>query len=219
MAVLFLSLPRFLGAATALPAGPALNTIRKGGSLADEPLDRAVAALEQSLRWQATPASLSDLAVLKLVRLRAGEPIGAEQHRQLAESRAAQEASLAGSPASSNGWARLSYARYALSGLDEVSRGALEMSFLTGRLEYAPMRFRLQLILREWQALDPEMRAAGRAEVRRLARYGQRGLDALVDVYLASEGAGSEIIGEVLAGAPQDRVRFERRLERSRRSR
>ncbi len=213
LALLVLSLPGFLGAASALPAGPALNSIRAGRAVAEDELARAVAALQQSLRWGGTSAAtLSDLALLELVQLQAGEIIGDEEVQRLVRSLTAQEAGLARAPAHSNGWARLTYARYALAGLDEASRDALEMSLLTGRRERAPMAFRLQLILQEWEALDAEMRVAGRAEIRQLARYGRAGLDALVDAYRSS--GGSEIIHEVLAEAPEDLVRFERRLKR-----
>ena len=76
------------------------------------------------------------------------------------------------------------------------------------------MVFRLQLILREWDVLDPEMRALGRVQIRQLARYDPRALDALTDVYLASSRAGREIIRAALASSPEERVRFERRLRR-----
>ena len=76
------------------------------------------------------------------------------------------------------------------------------------------MVFRLQLVLREWDALDPEMRALGRVQIRQLVRYDHRALDALTDVYLASSRTGREIIRAALASSAQDRVRFERRLRR-----
>lgn len=211
----FLGLTGFLGAALELPAGPALNAIREGRSVADDHVGLAVAATERSLRWGATSAvSLSDLALLKVMQVRPGEATGPEGSRLIMESLAAQEASLARAPANTDGWARLTYARYALSGLNEASRDALAMSFFTGRLERAPIAFRLQLILREWEAVDPEMRALGIAQIGQLIRYGHRSLDALVDVYMASGQVGRDVITEVLARSPDDRTRFEQRLRR-----
>jgi hypothetical protein len=211
----FLGLLGFLGSALALPAGPALNTIRGGRTVADNHVARAVAAVERSLRWGVAPAaSLSDLALLKLVQAQSRDATTPEGAQLLMESLAAQETSLAQAPASTNGWARLTYARYALSGLDEASRDALAMSFLTGRLERAPMAFRVQLILREWEVLDPEMHALGSMQIRQLCRYGHHALDALVDVYLASDPAGREILLGALADSPEDHARFERRLRR-----
>ena len=213
-ALLLLALTRFLGAVSALPAGHALIAIREGRPVADDEVARAVAALEQSLRWGGTHAkSLSDLALLKLMQID-GDVIGPGESRLLTESLAAQRASLALAPANADGWARLTYAHYALSGLDRASLDALEMSFRSGRLERAPMVFRLQLILREWDALDPEMRALGRVQIRQLARHDPRALDALTDVYLVSSGTSREIIRAALASSPEERVRFERRLRR-----
>ena len=191
-----------------------LQAIRTGRVVADGPLDRAVATLEQSLRWGATPSALSDLALLKLVRLRSREAFGLGAHQDLLEFLTTQEHSLARAPATTDGWARLTYGRYELSGLDQASRDALEMSFLTGRLERSPMAFRLQLMLREWPALDPEMRALARREIRQLTRHGPGGIDALVEVYRGLNLAGREVVQAVLAGSPQDQASFDRLLGR-----
>ncbi len=203
-ALFLLALTRLLGAVSALPAGHALIAIREGRPVADDEIARAVAAMEQSLRWGGTRAeSLSDLALLKLLQID-GDVIGPGESRLLTESLAAQRASLALAPANADGWARLTYAHYALSGLDRTSLGALEMSFRSGPLERAPMVFRLQLILREWDALDPEMRALGRVQIRQLASHDPRALDALTDVYRASSGAEQEIICATLAASPEE---------------
>ncbi len=228
-ALLVLGLSGLLGAVLALPAGPALIAIREGRPPATDPLARAVASAERSQRWGSSAALLSDLALLKLIQAEAGDIPEPERLQRLQESQRAQEASLARAPASTDGWARLTFARYALSGLDEASRDALAMSFRTGRLERAPMVFRVQLLLQEWEALDPAMRALGSAQIRQLARYHRRDLDALIDVYRASDRAGQEVIRAALWDSSEkdsseadlseedwseDRARFEGRLRR-----
>jgi hypothetical protein len=155
VSLLALAVPRLLRAGAALPAGPSLHRARGGMLLESEALAGAITTLEGSLRWGASPVLLSDLALLKLLRAPAGDG-----HADLMEAMEAQEASLSRAPASSDGWARLSYARYALAGLNDATRDALELSFLTGRLERAPMVFRLQLVLKEWDAVGPERRFA-----------------------------------------------------------
>ena len=144
-ALLVLGLSGLLGAVLALPAGPALIAIREGRPPTADPLARAVASAERSQRWGENAASLSDLALLKLIQAEAGDIPEPERLQRLQESQTAQEASLARAPASTDGWARLTFARYALSGLDEASRDALAMSFRTGRLERAPMVFRVHV--------------------------------------------------------------------------
>ena len=232
-ALLLLGLPGLLGATLDLPAAPALLAIRESRPVAAEDLARAVASAERSQRWGGNAVSLSDLSLLKLMQAESSDTLEPERLRLLQESRTIQEASLARAPASTDGWARLTFARYSLSvlekervlqeelgeGLDPASRAALEMSFRTGRLERAPMLFRIQILLREWETLDPELRALGNAQIRQLSRYNQRDLDALIDVYQASDRAGREIIWAALSdlserGSPgeEDRARFERRL-------
>ena len=95
--------------------------------------------------------------------------------------------------------------------------------------ERAPMVFRVQLLLQEWEALDPALRALGSAQIRQLTRYHRRDLDALIDVYRASDRAGQEVIRAALWNSSEkdsseedlseedwseDRARFERRLRR-----
>ena len=220
LALLLAGLLGFLTSALALPAAPVLNAVREGREVADDRLARAAAALERSVRWGGNPAaSLSQLALLKLVRSRSQGASASEELRLLTEALADQEASLGRAPANTDGWARLAYARYTLSGLDRASRDALAMSFLTGRLERAPMVFRLQLILREWEALGSEMHALGRLQIRRLSGDDQRAVDALVDVYLASDRAGREVIRAVLERFSEGHARFERRVRYRSRSR
>jgi len=241
-ALLLLGLSGLLGATLDLPAVPALIAIRESRPVTAEGLARAVASAERSQRWGGNAASLSDLSLLKLMQAESSDTLEPERLRLLQESRTIQEASLARAPASTDGWARLTYARYSLGvleegrvlqeelgeGLDPASREALEMSFRTGRLERAPMLFRVQVLLREWEALDPELRALANAQIRQLTRYGQRDLDALIDVYRASDRAGKEVISAALSGSSaarsdlsegnssgeEDRARFERRLRR-----
>ena len=213
LALIWLSLPRFLGAASARPAHKVLWALRQGRALPVADLARGEAALERSTRWRGTPAhALSDLALLKLLQLQQGGGSGAEAQQRLTESLEAQAASLSQAPAGSNGWARLSYARYLRSGLTEASRDALELSFLSGGLDLPLLSFRLQLILREWDALGPEFHEAARGEILQLARHGPPGYDALVDIYLATPQA--QIIDVVIAESPPLQAQFARRLER-----
>ena len=86
------------------------------------------------------------------------------------------------------------------------------MAFLTRDLSFSLVRFRLAAALDQWAMLRPWLRTAARAEVLELTRYGARGMDALVDLYLASPHPA--VIVEELADAPQQKADFERRLAR-----
>jgi hypothetical protein len=211
LALVWLGLPRLLGATARQPARAVLWALRDGKPLTDADLARGEAALERSRRWSGTPAyALSDLALLKLLRLEQGEEDG-RAARYLAGALEAQEAGLAQAPAGGNGWARLAYARYRRSGLSEATRDALELSLLSGGLDLTLLSFRLELILHEWDALGPEFHEAARGEIHQMTRHGRPGYDALVEIYLASPRAG--VIDAALADSPAQQAQFSRRLE------
>jgi hypothetical protein len=89
---------------------------------------------------------------------------------------------------------------------------ALEMAFLTRDLSFSLVRFRLDAALARWEDLRPWLRNAARAEVLELTRYGARGMDALVELYLGSPQHW--VIDEELAADSAQRAYFEKRLAR-----
>jgi hypothetical protein len=145
---------------------------------------------------------------------------------------AAQREALAEAPARGSGWARLVYAQdlktqaieaqalWAVVPADmpdaRVAQAegllALEMAFLTRDLSFSLVRFRLDAALARWEQLRPWLRNAARAEVLELTRFGARGMDALVELYLGSPQHW--VIDEELAGDSAQRAYFEKRLAR-----
>jgi hypothetical protein len=145
---------------------------------------------------------------------------------------AAQREALAGAPARGSGWTRLVYAQdlktqaleaQALWAVVPVelpdgrvaqAEGllALEMAFRTRGLSLSLVRFRLEAALARWEQLRPWLRDAARAEVLELTRFGARGMDALVELYLDSPQQW--VIDEELATDSAQRAYFEKRLAR-----
>jgi len=212
--LLALGVPRFLGAATALPARPALWEIREGRSASAQQQGRAVTALEQSSRWSGTPAfAQSEIALLKLLRLESIEDKKGENAQALLrESLEAQEAGLAKAPASATAWARLAHGRYLNDRLDGGAPEALWMSFLSGNAGVPLHRFRLSLILLEWDALGPAFHEAAPGEILQLTRHGREGYEVLANLYLASPRG--ELIDTVLADSPAAKAQLARWLNR-----
>ena len=212
--LLGLGVPRFLGAATALPARPALWEIREGRSASAQQQGRAVTALEQSSRWSGTPAfAHSELALLKLLQFESIEDKkGEEAQALLLDAQAAQAAGLAKAPASATGWARLAHARYLKGGVSDGAPEALSMSLLSGNAGLPLHRFRLSLILLEWDALGPAFHEAARGEIWQLTRHHRPGYEALADLYLASPRG--DLIDTVLADSPPKKAQFDRWLNR-----
>ncbi len=229
--------PRGLASWAARGAGPVVHALGRGQSPDDGSLAAGIEALWRAANYLGAPASIhGDLALLLLesARRRASDP-----ERALTEVRAAVDAQrrgLALSPADGSGWARLVYAHdlgeslalaraiWALDPNDPAplpamteaeALEALEMAFLTRDLSFSLVRFRLEAAGQRWQSLPPWLRTAARKEVLELTRYGVRGADALVDLYLARpDGPLVAIIEEELESDPKQKTLFERRLAR-----
>lgn len=209
--LLSLGMPRLLRAAAIVSAGPALHAARSQHPIPAEQRARAIEALGTVACRSASPGLLSELALLELLEARHAQTIGHESFSHLVFALEAQQASLAHAPASSDGWARLAFVRYALSGMGDATRQALALSFATGPREPGARIFRLQLVLREWGRLGPALREMARVQVRELSRH-PRSIGALIDVYRAATPEHQEIILSALDRAPGDRALFERRL-------
>ncbi len=215
---------RSLGALVARAAHPVVHALGLGQTPDGASLARGVAALERSAGWRGTPArTYGDLALLQLERARREEADPGLFVPRIDAGVVAQRAALALAPADGSGWARLVYAqqlRARAHGGPGASRatigaatpGVLEMTFLTRDLSFSLVRFRLAAALDQWAMVRPWLRTAARAEVLELTRYGARGMDALVDLYLTSPRP--EVIGEELAANPKQKADFEQRLAR-----
>lgn len=103
---------------------------------------------------------------------------------------------------------------------DALALEALEMAFLTRDLSFSLVRFRLAASLARYSELPSWLQGLARAEVLELTRYGGRGLEALVDLYVSPPGPESAALIEVeLAAEPASQTGFARRLERRQRAR
>ena len=208
-----LTLPRLLGAVSALPARSILLEIRNDQTVSSERLERAATALQESRQWSGTPAyALSDLALLDLLRVQSSEPSELGAHALLPGIVEIQEMGVAKAPASGNSWARLADARYLGEGLTPATRGALEMSLLSGGIDLPLLRFRLHLLLFDWELPAPAFVQAVRDQVHKLTRYGKPGYEELVTLSLILPRGG--LIPAVLAETPDKHAYFAHRVER-----
>ena len=222
-----------LAAWVARPAHSVVYTLGRGGEPDPALLVASTAALERSAQWPGTSAQVhGDLALLQLERARRAYAQPRVSLPLIESGVAAQREALAGAPARGSGWARLVYAQdlktqaieaqaiWAVVPVDlpdgRVAQAegllALEMAFLTRDLSFSVVRFRLDAALSRWEQLRPWLRNAARAEVLELTRFGARGMDALVDLYLGSPQHW--VIDEELATDSAQRAYFEKRLAR-----
>ncbi len=210
-----LTLPRLLGAVSALPARSVLSEIRNDQTVSRERIEIAAAALQQSRQWSGTPATaLSDLALLDLLRVHSSQDSELRAHPLLPGIIEAQEMAVAKAPASGNGWARLADARYLQEGLGPATRDALEMSLISGGIDLPLLRFRLHLLLLDWALPAVTFAPAVREQVHTFTRYGKAGYDELVELSLVTPRG--ELIPAVLAETPDKHAYFIHRVERRR---
>ncbi len=208
-----LTLPRLLGAVSALPARSVLSEIRNDQPVSGERIEIAAAALQHSRRWSGTPATaLSDLALLDLLRVHSSQNSELRAHPLLPGIIEVQEMAVAKAPASGNGWARLADARYLQEGLGPSTRDALEMSLVSGGIDLPLLRFRLHLLLLDWTLPAATFAPAVREQVQKFTRYGKAGYDELVELSMVTPRGN--LIPAVLADNPDSHAYFIRRVER-----
>ena len=208
-----LALPRLLGAVSALPARSVLSDIRNGQTVSNKGLEIAAATLQESRQWSGTPATaLSDLALLDLLRVHSSQDSELRAHPLLPGIIEVQEMAVAKAPASGNGWARLANARYLREGLGPTTWNALDMSLISGGIDFPLLRFRLHLLLFDWKSPTPTFAQALREQVHKLTRYGKAGYDELVELSLITPRG--ELIPAVLAETPDKHAYFTYRVER-----
>jgi hypothetical protein len=219
LALAVFGVTRGLGAWAARPAHASIDALGRGQALGDASLDEGVAALQRAAAGRGASArSYGNLALLQLERARRAGPVTPGFTAVIDSAVEAQRAGLAGAPADGPGWARLVYAEKLRAQAPGASppglatSRALEMAFLTRDLSFSLVRFRLGAALDDWATIRPWLRAAARAEVLELTRYGARGMDALVDLYLRSPRP--DVIDEELAADPAQKAYFEKRLAR-----
>ncbi len=227
------SVGRGLAAWAARPAYSVVYALGRGTEPDPALLLAGTAALERSAQWSGASARVrGHLALLQLERARRAYAAPGVSLPLIEAGVAAQRAALAAAPARGSGWARLVYAQdlkaqaiaaqalWAVVPADvpdaRVAQAegllALEMAFLTRDLSFSLVRFRLDAALARWEDLRPWLRNAARAEVLELTRYGARGMDALVELYLGSPQHW--VIDEELAADSAQRAYFEKRLAR-----
>lgn len=226
-----------MAAWSARPAHSVIHTLGRGGEPDPALLVASTAALERLAQWPGTSAQVhDDLALLQLERARRAYAQPRVSLPLIELGVAAQREALAGAPARGSGWTRLVYAQdlktqaneaqalWAVGPVDlpdgRVAQAegllALEMAFRTRGLSLSLVRFRLEAALARWEQLRPWLRDAARAEVLELTRFGARGMDALVELYLDSPQQW--VIDEELATDSAQRAYFDKRLARRRRA-
>ena len=164
--LLALSGPRLWAYGTALPEDGRYWQLGQGGSLAKSDMAAMAARYsEAASRFPSSPELQNRAAIVSveigLQRLQS-KPIREGRDRLV------QAASMA--PLRTDIWSRLAYAEFAAAGMTPLAQDALELSWLTGRLELPDGLRRLQTYLSGWDELPAEAREDAASQVALLWR-------------------------------------------------
>jgi hypothetical protein len=211
LALLYLAVPRTIGAFQMLPGNRTILEIARGGDADRESLEVLAASRRRAAGWLESGRLWSDLAAAELLIAESGDA-GADPGRadqdSIRRAAAALRTSLRLAPASPHAWTRLAYAEMLLhDGPTDAAAAALAMSMLTGRYEPDLMFARLELCFLAW----PNFAVADRELVLdQVALAWRKSPKRLLDAALATGGAG--ILRGAFAGDPAILTDLERRL-------
>lgn len=206
MALLYLAVPRTIGAFQMLPGNRTILEIARGGDASRESLEVLAASRRRAADWLDSGRLWSDLAAAELLIAESGDA-GADRD-SIRRAAAALRTSLRLAPASPHAWTRLAYAEMLLhDGPTDAAASALAMSMLTGRYEPDLMFARLELGFLAW----PNFAIADRELVLdQVALAWRKSPKRLLDAALATDGTG--ILRGAFAGDPAILADLERRL-------
>lgn len=207
LTLLYLVVPRTIGAFLALPGNHILQSVRHGEAVDDQALEALAASRRRAAGWMESGRLWSDLALAEFLladRGDAGGGVNLDRVRQASES---LHVALGLAPANPHAWTRRAYAEMLLNGPSEAAASALAMSMLTGRYEPDLMFARLELCLAAWRHFSDEDRELVLDQTRLAWR---KSPGRLVD--LAAEAGRMGIVRAALAAGPADLAELKRRL-------
>jgi hypothetical protein len=165
-AIIWLGMPRLVASALKAPAQASLVRIQAGKTPTSSELERAVAHLKRAHVWEASAQLRSEIGFLRLLDAFQLDP---SDETRSAKARLAAEfftESLYLSPARPHPWVRLAYARE-LEGSTgaELSR-LLQQSVAVGPFVGEIALVRLNLLLKHWGSLSPDLRLYTFSQIR-----------------------------------------------------
>ena len=208
LVLLYLAVPRTIGAFQMLPGNRTILEIARGGDADRDSLEVLAASRRRAAGWLDSGRLWSDLAAAELLIAESGDA-GADQD-SIRRAASALRTSLRLAPASPHAWTRLAYAEMLLhDGPTDAAASALAMSMLTGRYEPDLMFARLELCFLAW----PNFAIGDRELVLdQVALAWRKSPKRLLDAALATDG--TSILRGAFAGDPAILADLERRLAR-----
>jgi len=166
VAILTLAVPRVVASVLTAPAHRTLLLIEDGRSADAERLDHAANYIKRATEWEQSARRFGQLGFLRLFQALQTKPDDPKRRALIAEATASLRQSLMLSPSRPHPWVRLAYARV-LAGADPGELvNLVAQSIRTGPHVAGIAVTRLDLMLRMWKYLTPEMRTYAMNQVR-----------------------------------------------------
>jgi hypothetical protein len=164
--LLWLGVPRLVASILKAPAHRTVSMVQNGRTPASEQLERAAVHLERVTSWEESTGLFADLGFLRLLQAVQTDPDDPQRPVLAGQAAEALHQALLLSPARPHPWVRLAYAR-AIGGAEpsEVA-GLLAGSVSVGPFVGEIAITRLELLLRAWDHLSPEMRRYTAEQIR-----------------------------------------------------
>jgi hypothetical protein len=192
--LIFLALPRFVGALVQAPFEPLLaplvapariahpaglaggaNPARKPGDI-----DQEIASRRTALEWIDDGRVWRALGAAQLKKARAENLGGTAGRARLAEAKASLLESLKRAPANPFAWSRLAYVEFLAGGEAPEIERALTMSAATGALEQRLVFTRLGIALMVWRGLTEPARLQMAGDIRTAQRLDPERLNKII---------------------------------------
>jgi hypothetical protein len=205
LALGLLAVPRLIAGIELVPAGPVLEALRAGETVAEPHAIGTAAAIERSLDWVRDAQGYADLSLIyweEARRAGLSTPAGVGLVRA---SEAAVLRTIALNPSNPIAWTRRAQISLLTTGIDDTLARELRMALRTAPYDRIVLAPRVGLALYAWPRLDEPTRALVRDQIRVAAM-----LDARTLAAAARRTFAVAVVREALASEP-DRLRnFER---------
>ncbi len=176
VSLLWLGTPRVIASVLKAPAFMTLLSAHHGIPQPLERLEKATGYLKTAAQWEDSGRIRTDLGFLLLLQATQIDPADPRRSALARQAAEALREGLVRAPAQPHSWLRLAYARVIETGPSPEIAALLARSVEAGPFVGEITISRLELLLRTWHDLSPDLRSYARKQVRYAWKNDYRGL-------------------------------------------
>ena len=210
LAILYLAGPRTMAAVVMFPGNHLLKRVQSGEALSEEQLETLINSRERALVWVESGRVRTDLALAKLLLAQQRTVNQQPDEGLVDQAKAELRQGLLFSPARPHAWTRLAFSELQAGGDARQAVAALRMALRVAPYEPGVMFVRLEVGLRLWWSLDPELREQLGEQIRMAWRHSGEQL-----IATALKTRRVHVVRAALSRSPGDSAEFEKRLRQT----